>query len=73
MEGRTKILLGRSVKRVEARKNVLRAFEAAQVDLGRALVVLEEMVNEARALAPCRTKVRSSCEMFVVKRARQKN
>ena len=51
MEGRTKILLGRSVKRVEARKNVLRAFEAAQADpQGRALVVLEEMVNEARLL-----------------------
>jgi len=51
MEGRTKILLGRSVKRVEARKNVLRAFEAAQADpQGRALVVLEETVNEARSL-----------------------
>jgi len=51
MENRTKILLGRSVKRVQARKNVLRAFEAAQSDpQGRALVVLEESLQEARAL-----------------------
>ena len=51
MEGRTKILLGRSVKRVQARKSVLRAFEAAQTDpQGRALIVLEEALKEARAL-----------------------
>lgn len=51
MEGRTKILLGRSVKRVQARKEVLRAFEAAKSDpQGKALVVLEEALEEARTL-----------------------
>lgn len=51
MEGRTKILLGRSVKRVQARKDVLQAFEAAKDDpQGRALVVLEEALAEARTL-----------------------
>lgn len=51
MENRTRILLGRSVKRVQARKRVLLAFEAAQANpQGRALIDLEERLAEARAL-----------------------
>ena len=51
MEKRTRILLGRSVKRVEAKKKVDRAFALAKNDpTGRSLVALEEAIREAQAV-----------------------
>jgi len=51
MEKRTRILLGRSVKRKEARENVRRAFEAAKKQpQGAGYVKLEEALAEARAV-----------------------
>jgi len=51
MEKRTRILLGRSVKRVEAKKKVDRAFALAKNDpTGRSLVALEESIREAQAV-----------------------
>jgi serine/threonine protein kinase len=51
MEKRTRILLGRSVKRKEARENVRRAFEAAKKQpQGAGYVALEEALAEARAV-----------------------
>ena len=51
MEKRTRILLGRSVKRKEARENVRRAFEAAKRQpQGAGYVALEEAIAEARAV-----------------------
>ena len=51
MEKRTRILLGRSVKRVEAKKKVDRAFALAKNDpTGRSLVALEESIREAKAV-----------------------
>ena len=50
MEKRTRILLGRSVKRKEARERVRRAFEAAKKQpQGAGYVALEEALAEARA------------------------
>ena len=49
MEKRTRILLGRSVKRKEARERVRRAFEAAKKQpQGAGYVALEEALAEAR-------------------------
>ena len=51
MEKRTRILLGRSVKRKEARERVRRAFEAAKKQpQGAGYVALEEALAEARAV-----------------------
>ena len=51
MEKRTRILLGRSVKRVEAKKKVDKAFAQAKNDpTGRSLVALEEAIREAQAV-----------------------
>lgn len=51
MEKRTRILLGRSVKRKEARENVRLAFQAAKkAPQGAGYVALEEALAEARAV-----------------------
>jgi hypothetical protein len=51
MEKRTRILLGRSVKRKEARERVREAFEAAKKQpQGAGYVALEEALAEARAV-----------------------
>ena len=50
MEKRTRILLGRSVKRKEAREKVRDAYATAKrMPQGRGIVVLEEALAEARA------------------------